>query len=118
MKTNNPVKQFFLMTLVHCLLFAPLATVGQNLVSNSGFSSGSTGWATNCSIEVNPETAYGGTNGSNYTTGMDAERCLNQDTILSPGLASNWGVNNATASITSYTWNFGANANQSFSSLP
>jgi len=257
MKTNNPIKQFFLMTLVHCLLFAPLAIMGQNLVSNSGFSSGSTSWATNCSIEVNPETAYGGTNGSNYTTEIDVERCFNQDIcilpgltysfsfkasrrtqaatvaapgmrltitglstaiqyinftktysntvfnlqtetysftvpagatdkkvkiaftnynntgtygvvldditvpagatdkkvkiaftnynntgtygvilddiqlapaagstlsvngadILSPGLASNWAVNNATASITSYTWNFGANANQSISSL-
>ena len=226
MKTNNPIKQFFLMTLVHCLLFAPLAIMGQNLVSNSGFSSGSTSWATNCSIEVNPETAYGGTNSSNYTTEIDVERCFNQDIcilpgltynfsfkasrrtqaatvaapgmrltitglstaaqyinftktysntvfnlqtetysftvppgaadkkvkiaftnynntgtygvilddiqlapaagstlsvngadILSPGLASNWAVNNATASITSYTWNFGANANQSISSL-
>jgi len=84
MKTTTPY--FFVLA----LLFATtgvLPAYSQNLVTNSNFSGGSsTGWSTGCTIEVNPQTAYGGPGGSIYVTEIDVERCINQQVCILPGL--------------------------------
>src|SRR5687767_4468099 len=56
-----------------------------NLITNPDFSGGSTGWSTNCTIEINPETVYGGSVSSNRVTEIDTERCLYQDVTITPG---------------------------------
>src|SRR5690606_7686233 len=66
-------------------LAAPAADAQSNLIVNPGFSSGSTGWSTNCTIEIYAETVYGGTNASNNVTEIDKERCLHQDVAVVPG---------------------------------
>jgi len=81
MKTNLP----------HCvvitgLLLSLLPSFGnaQNLVSNSDFNA-FTAWNTSCSIEVNPESVYGGTSATNNVTEIDMERCFNQHICVLAG---------------------------------
>src|SRR5690349_5541906 len=67
------------------IIILPLFMSAQNLTTNSSFNNGSTGWTSSCSVEVNPETTYGGTNASNYVTEIDMERCLDQNICILPG---------------------------------
>lgn len=66
------------------LLWMPKQTNAQNLVTNGNFSNGSTGWSTSCTIEINPESVYGGS-GSNPVTEIDMERCINQHVCVMAG---------------------------------
>ncbi|MBL7737262.1 MAG: T9SS type A sorting domain-containing protein [Chitinophagaceae bacterium] len=63
---------------------------GQNLIVNPGFNSNASGWSTNCTIEINPETVYGGSVASNYVTEIDVERCINQQVCIFPGQSYNF----------------------------
>lgn len=72
-------------TLLVAIILLPLFMSAQNLITNSSFNNGSTGWTSSCSVEVNPETVYGGTNASNYVTEIDMERCLDQNICIIPG---------------------------------
>jgi len=59
----------------------------QNLVTNSDFAGGSSsGWSTSSSIEVNPQTTYGGPSSTIYVTEIDVERTINQQVCILPGL--------------------------------
>src|SRR4051794_1979145 len=59
----------------------------QNLVTNSSFTGGSSsGWSTGSSIEVNPQTTYGGPSSTIYVTEIDVERTINQQVCVLPGL--------------------------------
>jgi hypothetical protein len=59
----------------------------QNLVTNPSFAGGSfSGWSTSCTVEVNPETTYGGPSSTIYVTEIDIERCINQQVCILPGL--------------------------------
>lgn len=61
---------------------------GQNLVVNSDFTDGSSsGWSTSSSIEINPQTIYGGPSSSVYVSEIDVERTLNQQVCILPGLS-------------------------------
>ncbi len=73
-------------TLIVAIILLPLFIKAQNLVTNSSFSNGNTGWTTSCSVEVNPETTYGGTNSANSVTEIDMERCLDQNICIMPGV--------------------------------
>ena len=60
----------------------------QNLVVNPDFTGGSTtGWSTASSIEVNPQTTYGGPSSSIFVTEVDAERSLSQQVCILRGLS-------------------------------
>jgi len=80
---QKPKQAFFYYHKTKCLLivigllssFFPYA---QNLIVNSNFSQGTTGWNAPCSMEVYPETAYGGPDASKNVTEIDRERCINQ----------------------------------------
>lgn len=81
MKTYNTVI-VALFTLNICSLQA------QNLVVNSNFAGGSTtGWSTASSIEINPQSTYGGPSSSIYVTEIDNERSLSQQVCILPGLS-------------------------------
>jgi len=88
--TNSiPTKQNDLIakiTLVLAILLWPFCMSAQNLTTNSSFSNGSTGWTGSCSVEVNPETVYGGLNASNNVTEIDEERCLDQNVCIMAGV--------------------------------
>lgn len=81
MKTNVPY--CVVIICVVSLLSARLSA--QNLVTNSGFSSGFTGWSTNCTYELNSEAVYGGSSSTNMTTEIDVERCINQQICILSG---------------------------------
>src|SRR5882757_11445997 len=67
---------------------ASLPSQAQNLISNSNFTGGSSsGWTTGCSVEVNPQSVYGGPSSSIYVTEIDMERCLSQQVCILPGLS-------------------------------
>jgi hypothetical protein len=66
------------------LVTSMVVSAQSNLVTNPGFSNGTQGWSTNCTIEINPESVYGGTN-SNPVTEIDIERCLHQEIATSAG---------------------------------
>jgi len=92
MKTFHPVKATRLLSSL--ILAGALILVNtpglqaQNLVTNSNFTGGSyTGWSTSSSIEVNPQTTYGGPSSSIYVTEIDVERTLNQQVCILPGLS-------------------------------
>ncbi|MBL7700371.1 MAG: T9SS type A sorting domain-containing protein [Chitinophagaceae bacterium] len=57
----------------------------QNLITNPGFENGTTGWITDCTIEINPENVYGGTSTTNRVTEIDVERCFNQQVNVTAG---------------------------------
>lgn len=63
---------------------------GQNLIVNPGFNGNASGWSTACTIEINPETVYGGSVSSNYVTEIDVERCINQQVCIFPGQSYNF----------------------------
>ncbi|MFL5745867.1 MAG: T9SS type A sorting domain-containing protein [Niastella sp.] len=71
--------------LVIAIILLPLFMSAQNLTNNSSFNNSSTGWTSSCSVEVNPETTYGGTNASNYVTEIDMDRCIDQNICIMPG---------------------------------
>lgn len=73
-------------TLLLAMILLPFFMWAQNLVTNSSFSDGAAGWTGSCSVEVNPETVYGGTNASNNVTEIDMERCLDQNICVMPGV--------------------------------
>lgn len=79
---NDRIAKF---TLLVAIILLPLFMSAQNLTTNSSFNNSSTGWTSSCSVEVNPETTYGGTNASNYVTEIDMERCLDQNICIMPG---------------------------------
>jgi hypothetical protein len=80
-QNDLPVKFF----LIAGIILLPLVMSAQNLITNSSFSNGSTGWSGSCSVVVNPETVYGGSNASNYVTLVDGANCLDQDICVLPG---------------------------------
>jgi len=83
----SKIARRFILSLA-CLAAAFLSAQAQNLVTNSNFTGGSsTGWSTGCTIEINPETAYGGPDASIYVTEIDVERCINQQVCILPGLS-------------------------------
>ncbi|WP_166437259.1 T9SS type A sorting domain-containing protein [Niastella caeni] len=67
-------------------LLMPLFLSAQNLTTNSSFNSGTTGWTNTCTVEIYPETTYGGTNASNNVTEIDKETCIDQDVCIMPGV--------------------------------
>jgi len=90
MKKLYPVKttysRFFLAMIVVGMHVSNLQ--GQNLVVNSDFTGGSSsGWSTSSSIEINPQTIYGGPSSSVYVSEIDVERTLNQQVCILPGLS-------------------------------
>lgn len=69
-------------------LLTPGLLFAQDLVVNSGFqlnNGAGTGWNAPCSMEIYPEVVYGGTDGSNQTTEIDVERCINQNVCITGG---------------------------------
>lgn len=72
------------------LVFNNSALAQQNLVTNPGFTNGTNGWATDCSIEINPETVYGGSVSSNPVAEIDIERCFKQEISVSSGAMYNF----------------------------
>ncbi|HEY8894690.1 MAG TPA: hypothetical protein VIM79_07735, partial [Niastella sp.] len=87
--TPNPSKQintFSFILLVFASLLFPFLASAQNLVTNSSFTNGTTGWSSSCSMEVYDETVYGGSNSSNNVTEIDRERCLDQNICIMPGI--------------------------------
>lgn len=86
-QTTSTIKtNIAIYVLVIAGIFFPLFMSAQNLVTNSSFSSGTTGWSTNCSIEVNPEVVYGGSDATNLVTEIDMERCINQNICIMAGV--------------------------------
>lgn len=84
MKTIS-YKQTLPKLLTITVLVASFAVSAQtNLVVNPGFTNGTQGWSTNCSIEINPEHVYGGVS-SNPVSEIDIERCLHQEVATSAG---------------------------------
>lgn len=79
---NSPISKI---SLIIALLF-PIFLSAQNLTTNSSFSNGSTGWSSSCSVEINPETVYGGSNASNNVTEIDEETCLDQNVCIMAGV--------------------------------
>jgi hypothetical protein len=87
--TPTPLKQnssLSTLVLVLASLLFPFFVQAQNLVTNSSFTQGTTGWLSNCSIEVNDETVYGGSNASNSVTEVDKQRCIDQDVCILAGV--------------------------------
>ncbi len=67
------------------MLLASLTLSAQsNLVVNPGFYKRYPGWSTDCTIEINPESVYGGAN-SNPVSEIDIERCLHHEIATSAG---------------------------------
>ena len=89
MKVLYPIKPCIASLLLSAMfLLAAGCLKGQNLVVNSNFTGGSsTGWSTTSSIEVNPQSVYGGPSSSSYVTEMDAEHTMNQKVCVLPGLS-------------------------------
>jgi hypothetical protein len=89
MKTAKSSRQnSFLSLALAIAIFLPCFVRAQNLVSNSNFTGGSSsGWSTACSIEINPQSTYGGPSSSIYVTEIDNERCMNQQVCILPGLS-------------------------------
>lgn len=83
--TANKIILLTLLTFGTALLQAQI-----NLVQNPGFTNGTQSWSTTCSIEINPETVYGGTDASNKVSEIDIERCLHQDISIVPGVQYNF----------------------------
>ncbi|AEW01492.1 hypothetical protein A4D02_05735 [Niastella koreensis] len=79
---NDLIAKF---TLLAAIILLPLFMSAQNLVTNSSFSNSSTGWTSSCSVEVNPESVYGGSSTTNNVTEIDMERCLDQNVCIVPG---------------------------------
>ncbi|OQP47428.1 hypothetical protein A4H97_08000 [Niastella yeongjuensis] len=73
-------------TLIVAMILLPLFMSAQNLVTNSSFNNGGTGWTNSCSVEVNPENVYGGSSTTNNVTEIDMERCLDQNICIMPGV--------------------------------
>jgi hypothetical protein len=87
--TLNPLKQnsaLVTIALVIAGIMLPFCLSAQNLISNSTFSNGTTGWNGGCTVEIHTENVYGGPNASNYVTEIDGETCLDQNICIMPGL--------------------------------
>lgn len=90
--TPNPSKQngtFSTICLVFASLLFPFFVSAQNLVTNSSFSNGTTGWTGGCTVEIYPETVYGGSNASNIVTEIDQQTCVDQDVCVMAGVTYN-----------------------------
>jgi hypothetical protein len=86
--THNPLKQnnsIYTPALVIAGILLPLFMSAQNLITNSSFSNGTTGWTSGCTVEVHTESVYGGSNASNYVTEIDGETCIDQNICIMPG---------------------------------
>ncbi|OQP57560.1 carbohydrate binding domain-containing protein [Niastella populi] len=82
MKQNSTLATVALIiTSILLSLYSP----AQNLITNSNFSNGATGWNGGCIVEIHPEPVYGGPNASNYVTEIDGETCLDQNVCIMPG---------------------------------
>jgi hypothetical protein len=87
--TPNPSKQnsprsIFVLVIASFLL--PIFVSAQNLITNSSFTQGTTAWTGSCSVEVNDETFYGGSNASNNVTEVDRQRCFDQNVCILTGI--------------------------------
>ncbi|MDP4130265.1 MAG: T9SS type A sorting domain-containing protein [Bacteroidota bacterium] len=92
MKSSYSTPKFFFWQafLIWSLLILTTASGvhAQNLVVNSNFTGGSsTGWSTSSSIEINPQSVYGGTSSTAYATELDVERTINQKVCILSGLS-------------------------------
>jgi hypothetical protein len=90
--TPHPSKlnsHFSTIVLVLASLLFPFFVSAQNLVTNSSFSNGTTGWTGSCTVELYPETVYGGSDASNTVTEIDMETCVDQDICIMPGVTYN-----------------------------
>jgi hypothetical protein len=85
--TLNPLKQNSALTfaLIIAGIFLPFCLSAQNLITNSNFSNGTTGWNGGCTVEIHTEPVYGGPDASNYVTEIDGETCLDQNVCIMPG---------------------------------
>jgi hypothetical protein len=87
--TPNPSKanlSISKIVLIIASLLLPVLVSAQNLVTNADFSNGSTSWTSSCSVEVNSESVYGGSNASNSVTEIDEETCIDQDVCIMTGV--------------------------------
>jgi hypothetical protein len=80
----NPL--FPKIVLIIASLFLPVLVSAQNLVTNADFSNGNTNWTNSCTVEIYPETVYGGSNASNSVTEIDEETCIDQDVCIMAGV--------------------------------
>lgn len=88
--TPNPSKtNLSKIVLIIASMLLPVFVSAQNLVTNADFSNGSTSWAGSCSVEINSETVYGGSNASNYVTEIDKETCIDQNVCIMTGVTYN-----------------------------
>ena len=89
MKVLYPIKPFLASVLLSAtFILAAGHLQAQNLVVNSNFTGGlSTGWSTTSSIEINPQSVYGGPSSVSYVTEMDVEHTMNQKVCVLPGLS-------------------------------
>lgn len=85
MKTTNAFLKIFTLLLLTGTVMFSNGVSAQNLITNPGFESGTSGWGTDCSIEIYTENVYGGTSSSNMVTEIDVERCFNQQVAVSAG---------------------------------
>ncbi|HEY4155569.1 MAG TPA: T9SS type A sorting domain-containing protein [Puia sp.] len=91
MKSSNANPTFFFcqaLVISSLMLATTFRVHAQNLVVNSSFTGGSsTGWSTGSSLEINPQSVYGGTSSTDYATELDVERTINQKVCILPGLS-------------------------------
>jgi hypothetical protein len=85
MKTYNALLKSITFLLISAAMAFSNGAAAQNLITNPGFSNGTSGWSTDCSMEINPESVYGGVSSTNSVTEIDVERCFNQQISVSPG---------------------------------
>ena len=87
--TPNPSTQnrsISIIGLVIAGLLLPVFLSAQNLATNSSFSNGTTGWSGSCSVEIYPETTYGGSDATNSVTEIDEETCIDQNVCIMAGV--------------------------------
>ena len=86
MKTISTLNTITLVLSMAFMLTTPLNTIGQNLLSNSNFSSGTTPWnVSGMTVEVNRENVYGGPSNGNRVAEIDNVAGLRQKVAITPG---------------------------------
>lgn len=80
---KQATKVIAILSLTACFFTHEVAA--QNLIVNPGFDNGTTGWSTDCSMEIYTENVYGGVSSTNQVTEIDGERCFNQQVNVTLG---------------------------------
>lgn len=86
METNNfkqALKTLAVLAVFACSFNSEASA--QNLIVNPGFENGTTGWSTDCTMEIYAENVYGGVSTTNQVTEIDAERCFFQEVSVTAG---------------------------------